>query len=100
MSHIKSEVTGLCYWVINGEGNIVARTTVQHVTDLHRKQPEEAERIKTFDKALSTRLGDATHELPDVVPGSSFFLIDIAEDDESPPGEPIYGLDCMGATCL
>ena len=38
-----------------------------------------AERIKAFDIALSTRLRDATHELPDVVPGSSFFLEEITK---------------------
>ena len=80
----------LCYWVINAEGNILARTTVQHVTDLDRKQPESAERIKTFDEALNTRFRDPTHELPDVVSGSSFFLEDIAEDGEPAPDEPAY----------
>ena len=68
----------------------MARTTVQHVTDLDRKQPITAERIKTFDVALSTRLGDPTHEIPDVVPGSSFFLEDVAEDGEAAPDEPVY----------
>ena len=68
----------------------MARTTVQHVTDLDQKQPETAERIKTFDEALSTRLRDPTHELPDVVPGSSFFLEDIAKDGEPAPDEPVY----------
>ena len=68
----------------------MARTTVQHVTNLDRKQPETAERIKAFDEALSTRLGDPTHELPDVMPGSSFFLKDIAEDGEPAPDEPAY----------
>ena len=80
----------LRYWIINGEGNILARTTVQHVTDLDWKQPKTAERIKAFDEALSTRLGDLTHEPPDVVPGSSFFLEDIAEDSMPAPGKPVY----------
>jgi hypothetical protein len=80
----------LCCWVINGEGNILARTAVQHVTDLDRKQPETAERIKAFDAALSTRLGDATHELPDVIPGSSFILEDVEEEDAAEPAEPVH----------
>ena len=49
-----------------------------------------AERIKTFDEALSTRLGEATHELPDVVPGSSFFLEHIAKDDEPASIKLVY----------
>ena len=52
----------------------MARTTVHHVTDLDRKQLETAEIIKAFDEALSTWLRDPTHELPNVVPGSSFSL--------------------------
>jgi hypothetical protein len=51
---------------------MLARTAVQHVTDLDRKQPETAETIKAFDVALSTRLRDATHETLDTVPGSTF----------------------------
>jgi hypothetical protein len=77
----------LCCWVINGEGNMLARTAVQHVTDLDQKQPETAERIKAFDVALSTRLGDAPHETPDIIPGSSFFLEDVAEEGEE--GKPV-----------
>ena len=77
----------LCYWVIDDKGNILARTTVQHVTDLDRKKPETAVRIKAFDDALTLKLGDETHELPDVVPGSSFFLEDL-EFDESGIAKP------------
>ena len=80
----------LCYWIITSDGNVLARTTVQHVTDLDRKQPETAERIKTFDEALSTRLGDPTHDIPDVVPGSSFFLEDVEENDEAAADAPVY----------
>ena len=68
----------------------MARITIQYVTDLDWKQPEMVERIKAFDEALSTRLGDVTHALPDVVSGSSLFLEDIAKDGEPAPGKPIY----------
>jgi hypothetical protein len=80
----------LCYWVIDDKGNILARTTVQHVTDLDRKKPETAERIKAFDESLSTKLGDESHELPDVIPGSSFFLEDVELNDDEGPEEPTY----------
>jgi hypothetical protein len=79
----------LCRWVSNGEGNMLARTAVQRVTDLDWKQPGTAERIKAFDAALSMRLRDATHQLPDVVSGGSFFLGDVAEDDDPEPGKPV-----------
>jgi hypothetical protein len=60
---------------------------------LDRRQRETAKRIKAFDVALSTRLGDATHELPDVIPGSSFFHEDVEEkreDGEPANNEPAY----------
>jgi hypothetical protein len=60
------------------------------VTDLDRKKPETAERIKAFDESLSTKLGDESHELPDVIPGSSFFLEDVELNDDEGPEEPTY----------
>jgi hypothetical protein len=69
----------------------LARTTVQHVTDLDRRQPETAARILSFDESLSKRLGDEEHELPDIVPGSSFFIEDVPlVEDETQEGEPVY----------
>lgn len=68
----------------------LARTAVQHVTDLDRRQPETAERIKIFDEALSKRLGDKTHKPPDIVPGSSFFVAEVrSKDNEPPKDEPV-----------
>ena len=65
-------------------------TTVQNVTDLDQKQPETVERIKAFnDAALSTRLRDAAHKLPGIIPISSFFLQDVAEDDKA-AFKPVY----------
>jgi hypothetical protein len=54
---------------MNGEGNMLAMTAVQHALDSDRKQPETAERTPTaFCATLSTRLGDNTHELLDITP--------------------------------
>jgi hypothetical protein len=70
----------LCYWVLDEQAHIMARTTVQHVTDLDRKNPETAEKIRVFGEDLDARLSDENHVLPDVVPGSSFFLEDVELD--------------------
>jgi hypothetical protein len=64
----------LCCWVVDNHGNVLARTTVQHVTDMDRRVHETSERIRTFDEELETRPGDETHLLPDIVPGSSFYI--------------------------
>jgi hypothetical protein len=69
-----------CYWVLDEQAHIMARTTVQHVTDLDRKNPETAEKIRVFGEDLDVRLSDENHFLPDVVPGSSFFLEDVELD--------------------
>jgi hypothetical protein len=42
----------LRYWILNENGDIMDRTTVQHVTDLDRKKPQMAENILVSDEAL------------------------------------------------
>jgi hypothetical protein len=48
----------MCYWVINENGNVLARTTVQHVPALDQKTDQVKEKIQKFDEALNERLND------------------------------------------
>jgi hypothetical protein len=70
----------MCYWVINENGNVLARTTVQHVpeidlrTDLVRKKAED------FEKNLVNRLDDANF-LADDAEAQGFYMEDIIFDD-------------------
>jgi hypothetical protein len=63
----------LCYWILDNNGNILARTTVQHVTDMDRQSPETAENIRVFNEGLDVRLDDENHVLPDLVPQAAVF---------------------------
>jgi hypothetical protein len=49
---------------------------------LDRRNPETAENIKTFNDELNTRLSDENYEIPDVIPGSSFFIEDVEVNEE------------------
>jgi hypothetical protein len=39
----------MCYWIINENGNVLARTTVQHVPELDTKTDQMKEKIQKFD---------------------------------------------------
>ena len=42
----------MCYWVLTVSVNVIARTTVQHVTIVEYLNPVMCERIKEFDKQI------------------------------------------------
>ena len=46
----------MCYWVLTVSGNVIARTTFQHVTRDKYLDPVMCERIKEFDKKIRKRL--------------------------------------------
>ena len=48
----------LCYWVLTKSGKVIARTTVQHVTDDDMLKPEIAEKVKQFKLIVEERLDD------------------------------------------
>ena len=49
----------MCYWIINEKGNVLARTTVQHVPELDLRTDQVKQRAEKFEKALTDRLNDA-----------------------------------------
>ena len=56
--------SNLCYWVLKANGQILARSTVQHVTKEDLQLLETKQKIEEFDKALRDRLNDANFVLP------------------------------------
>ncbi len=58
MFHIGSEVSDMCYWVLNENGNVLSLTMVQHVTQDDAKTDEMKTRLEEFDKKLNMRLND------------------------------------------
>jgi hypothetical protein len=71
----------MCYWIINDKGNVLARTTVQHVPALDMKTDQVKERVQKFEALLNERLND-TNFIVDNIESTGFYLDDIEYDDQ------------------
>jgi hypothetical protein len=70
----------MCYWVLNENGNVLSRTTVQHVTDDDAKQESIKKQLTEFDEKLDARLND-TNFVVDNAEAEGFFMEDVGYDD-------------------
>lgn len=50
--------SAMCYWILTSKGNVVARTTVQHVTKQDIIGEGIMDRIREYHRELDTKLGD------------------------------------------
>ena len=71
----------MCYWVINEKGNVLARTTVQHVIELDLRTDEMKAKVQAFDKALEDRLNDANF-IAENADNEGFYMEDVVFDDD------------------
>ena len=55
----------MCYWVLTVSGNVIARTTVQHVNRDEYLDLVMCERIKEFDEKIEKRLDDTNFVNPE-----------------------------------
>ena len=46
----------LCYWLFTRTGQVIARTSVQKLTDIESRTPEIQQEIREFDKAIAELL--------------------------------------------
>lgn len=76
----------MCYWILTVNGDIIAETTVQHVTREDYDNPNIAAQIKEFDDKLNERLDDANFKL--AIPDEYKLL-----DNFDMPADPAYGTD-------
>ena len=53
--------SALCYWVLTESGKVIARTTVQHVTNAELREPTFNKQVQEFDNRVSTRLNSDGH---------------------------------------
>lgn len=53
--------SALCYWILNDQGNVLARTTVQHVTRDEIANGEIMERIRKYHDDLEHVIGDGNY---------------------------------------
>ena len=50
--------SALCYWVLADTGNVLARTTVQHVTEQEVTKPEVQQSIRDYHVSMYKAIGD------------------------------------------
>ena len=50
-------VNALCYWILSEKGNVLSRTTVQHLTAEEPRDPDVQERIRDYHGFLEETLG-------------------------------------------
>jgi hypothetical protein len=60
----------MCYWILTQSGKILARTTVQHVTQDAILNDESKKRLDNFETAIQIQLGDAGFIDSTVTPGT------------------------------
>jgi hypothetical protein len=53
--------SALCYWVVNSNGKLLARTTVQHVTADEMATDEVKQKIASYTSGLERFLGDSAY---------------------------------------
>ena len=79
---VADDVGGLlCYWILEPNGSIKARTTVQHIPEDDRLKPDIKARIEEADRQMRERLNDANFEL-DVAGMKNVLEREVAEATE------------------
>jgi len=78
--------SAMCYWVLNSKGNVLARSTVQHVTKEELRITEADQQLQEFDVKVAEKMKDKDHV---VKPSAEnrFFHPDVDMDMEDPAPE-------------
>ena len=76
--------SAMCYWVLNNEGNVLSRTTVQHVTRDEIANPEIMQMIRDYHGQLESIIGNDQYVSTD----SEFDQF--INEDVPDPNEDIY----------
>ena len=71
----------MCYWIINERGNVLSRTTVQHVPELDLRTDEMKTKAEEFNTRLNERLNDVNH-ITENAESEGFYMEDVVYDDE------------------
>ena len=73
----------LCYWVLPETGVPMARTTVQHVTELDLQMDEIKEKVNAFESKLRERLKDDNHLIGEIDDAENVSYVEDAEQQET-----------------
>ncbi|KAL7477926.1 hypothetical protein ACHAW6_003715 [Cyclotella cf. meneghiniana] len=55
----------MCYWLALANGSIIAETALQHVTRDELHDPDNAQRVETFNRHMTERLDDTNFTNPE-----------------------------------
>jgi hypothetical protein len=69
----------LCYWILSNTGQVLARTSIQKLTDDELKSPLVLGEISQFDSIIEQKLGKSM-DIKDDNPNA--YLQDIYDDEE------------------
>ena len=82
----------MCYFIVTVNGDILAETTVQHVTVEDMLDPDIKQRVDSFNEKLNERLNSENFRLNDTTQGTDLFddftapsLYDAAYGNNDPP---------------
>lgn len=73
--------SAMCYWILTKKGTVIARTTVQHVTDLEAQTTDIKKMIDDLDIDIKERLNDENFIGVDPDTGM-FYAEDILQENE------------------
>jgi hypothetical protein len=51
----------MCYWILTLSGHVIARTTVQHITEVEQLDPVVRQRVVEFTAEVDAKLDDKLH---------------------------------------
>jgi hypothetical protein len=77
----------MCYYILVSNGEVISRSSVQHVTKLEAMKDDIKAKMADFDNEVQGRLRDEGFECRHEVENA--FYIDDEDDDEMEPEEPI-----------
>ena len=69
----------MCFWVLKENGNVLARTTVQHIPELDLRKDEIKQRLIEYDEAVTLRLDDTNF----IIQNPEGFALDDIDNDEA-----------------
>jgi len=69
----------LCYWILTESGQVVARTSIQKLTDDELKSPVTITELAQFDEKIQAKLGKPILETEDE--NSNTYFLDIYDDE-------------------
>ena len=55
--------SSLCYWILTATGKVIARTTVQHVTQEDLSDTQKKAQLESFDNSVRDFLDDESHRV-------------------------------------